>query len=50
MRYVKAGKIKLLPLMHNLISNILQLTEVSKYCTQNQKYLPFCGQVYFETT
>ena len=49
MRYVKAGKIKLLPLMRNLISNILQLTE-SKYCTQNQKYLPFCGQVYFETT
>ena len=35
--------------INNFIGNVLILTE-SKYCTQNSRYVPFCGMVCFVPT
>ena len=37
---------KVLSSKHNLIGNVLQLTD-TKYYTKNSRYLPFCDMVYF---
>ena len=45
----KAIEVTFLSPIHNLIDNILQLTE-SKYSTQNSRYVPFYDMVYFVST